>query len=141
MNAAERGVKGHLADGDTHASGTLIAETQDALAITDHDAFHAVIAGMTQDLIDAMFIRIAKEQASWLSPYFAEALATLTHCGRVHNGEHLFDIAQQERIEQRLINILQVAEKTVFVEGVRLLAEGLNPAANLFFKSSYMWRQ
>ncbi len=121
MNAAERGVKGHLPDGDTHASGALIAETQDAFAIADHDAFHTVIAGMTQDLIDAIFIRIAEKQASWLSPYLAEALATLTHGWRVHQREHLFDIAHQERIEQRLVSILQVAEKAVFVEGVRLL--------------------
>src|SRR5450759_2668426 len=126
MDAAERGVKGHLPDGDAHASRTLIAETQDSFTIADHDAFDTVVTGMTQDLIDAMFIRIAEEQTLWLSPYLTEALATLTHSGRVHDGEHLFDIAQQERIEQRLVRILQFAEKAVFMEGVRLFPKCFN---------------
>ena len=141
MNAAERGVKGHLPDWDTHASGTLIAEPQDPFPIADHDAFHTVVTGMTQDLIDAIFIRIAEEQTSWFSPYLTEALATLTHRWRVHQREHLFDVAKQEPIEERLVRILQVAEKAVFMEGVRLLPECLNPPLNLFIKTPHMRRQ
>src|ERR1017187_9294097 len=105
MDAAERSVKGHLPNWDTHASRTLIAESQDSLPIADHDAFHTVVTGMTQDLIDTMFIRIAEEQTSWLSPYLTEALAALTNSWGIHHGEHLFDIAHQERIEQRLVRI------------------------------------
>ena len=142
MDAAERSVKGHLPDWDTHASCTLIAEPQDSFTIADHDAFHTVVTGMTQDLIDTMFIRIAEEQTSWLSPYLTEALATLTHRWRIHHGEHLFDVAQQERIKQRLVGILQVAEKAVFMKGVRLLPECLNPPLNLFIKTPHMrWQQ
>src|ERR1039458_2330316 len=99
MNAAERSVKGHLPNWDTHASRTLIAEPQDSLTIADHDTFHTVVTGMVQYLIDTIFIRIAEEQTSWLSPYLTEALAALTHSWRVHQRQHLFDIAQQERIE------------------------------------------
>src|ERR1035438_8933721 len=138
MNAAERGVKGHLPDGDTHASCTLVAEPQDSLTIAHHDAFHAVVRGMTQDLMDTIFIRIAEEQASWFSPYLTEALAALAHSGRVDQRKHLFDMAQQERIEQRLVRILQVSEKTVFIKGVRLIPQCLNPALNLFLKTPHM---
>ena len=141
MNAAERGVKGHLPDRDAHASRTLIAESQDSLPVADHDAFHTVVTGMIQDLIDAIFIRIAEKQTSRLSPYLTEALATLTHSWRVHQREHLFDIAHQERVEQRLVRILQVAEKAVFIEGVRLIPQCLHPALNLFIKTPHMRRQ
>src|SRR5580658_1080744 len=66
MNAAERGIKGHLPDGDAHSSRTLIAESEDSFTIANHDAFHVVVMGMNQNLIDAIFIRIAEEQSSWL---------------------------------------------------------------------------
>src|SRR5271169_4640571 len=140
MNAAERGVKGHLANRDAHASRTLIAQPQDSFTIADNDAFHIVVMGMLQDLIDAIFIRIAEEQTAWLSPYFTEALATLPHRRRVHQREHLFDIAQQERIEQRFVRILQVAEKTVFIKGRRLIPQSLHPPLNLFIKTSHVRR-
>ena len=106
MNAAERSVKRHLPDWDTHASRTLIAEPQNSLPIADHDALHAVVTGVIQDLIDTIFIRIAEKQTPRLSPYLTEALATLTHSRCVDQREHLFDIAQQERIKQRLVRIL-----------------------------------
>src|SRR5580658_8345780 len=138
MNAAERGIKGHLPDGDAHSSRTLIAESEDSFTIANHDAFHVVVMGMNQDLIDATFIRIAEEQSSWLSPYLTEALASLAHRWRVHQREHFFDVAQQECIKQRFVRILQVAEKAVFIEGVRLIPQSLHPALNLFVKTSHM---
>ena len=141
MNAAERGVEGHLSDGDAHASRALIAEPEDSFPVADHDAFHIVVARMTQDLIDTIFIRIAEKQASRLSPYLAETLAAFTHGRRVHQRQHLFDVADQERIEKRLVRILQVAEKAVFVEGSRLLRECLHAALNLFIESPDVRRQ
>ena len=95
MNSAKRRVKSHLADGDAHASRALIAEPQDSFTIADHDAFHVVVAGVTQDLIDSIFVRIAEKQTAWLSPYLAEALAAFTHGRRVHQRQHFFDVAKQ----------------------------------------------
>ena len=141
MNAAKRGVEGHFSDRDTHASRTLIAEPQDSFSIADHDAFHAVIAWMIQNLIDAIFIRIAEKQTSRLSPDLTEALAALTHSWRVHQREHLFDIAHQQRIEKRFVCILQVAEKAVFIEGGGLRPQCLHAALNLFIKSPHVRRQ
>ena len=93
MNPSQRGVKSHFSDWDSHASRALIAESKDAFAITDDDAFHIVVTRMTQNLFDAVLVGIAEEQTAWLSPDFAEALAALTYGGRIHQGQHLFDIA------------------------------------------------
>ena len=55
MNSTERRVKGHLPDRDPHASRALIAEPQDSLAVADHDAFHIVVTGLTQDPTRSLF--------------------------------------------------------------------------------------
>ena len=96
---------------------------------------------MVEDLIDPVFVRVAEEQTARLSPYLAEALAALTHGRRVNQGQHLVDIAHQERIEKRFVCILQVAEKAVFRKGSRLIPECLLAAPDLFIKISYVWRQ
>src|ERR1700733_3000246 len=141
MNPTQRGVEGHLSDRDTHASRALITEPKDALPVANHDAFHVVIAGMIQYLFDAIFIRIAEKQTARLSPYLTETLTTLTHGRRIHQGEHLFDIAEQQCVKQRFIRVLQVAEKTVFTEGIGLGPQGLQPALDLFIEVSDVRRQ
>lgn len=45
-------------DRDAHASCTLVAKSQDSFTIAEHDAFHIVVARMTQDLINTILIRI-----------------------------------------------------------------------------------
>ncbi len=142
MNAAERRVKGHLSDGDTHSARALVAQSENSFAVADDNAFHTVVARMSQNLSDAVFIRIAEEQAPRPSPYLAETLATLAHRWRVHQWQHLFNIANQKRIEQRLVGILQIAEKSVFIEGSRLSRQCLQPALNLFIETpDVRWKQ
>ena len=141
MNTSKRGVEGHFTDWDSHASRALITKSKDSFPIADHDAFHIVVAGMAKNLIDTIFIRIAEKQASRLSPYLTKALAALTHGRRVYQRKHLFDIADQERIEKRFICILEIAEQAVFSEGSRLVRECLRAALNLFIESPYMRRQ
>jgi len=50
-------------------------------------------------------------------------------------------MAKQERVEQGFVCILQVAEKTVFIEGRRLIPQGLKPALDLLVETSNMRRQ
>src|SRR5262249_37037379 len=111
------GVKGHFADGNAHAAGALIAKTENAFAVADHNALDAVIARVAEDLFDAIFVRIAEEYPARLSPDFAEALAALADRRRVHQGQHMFDVANDEGVEERFVVVLQVAEKGIFVEG------------------------
>lgn len=68
MDAGEGGVKGHLADGDSHAAGALVAEAEDALAIADDDAADAVVTGVGEHLVDAVLVGIADEEPAGLAP-------------------------------------------------------------------------
>src|SRR5580692_11410317 len=96
---------------------------------------------MAQDLRDTIFVRIAEEEPSRLSPYFAEALATLAYSWRVHQRQHLFDIANQKSIEERFVRILHVAEKSIFVEGGQLFIQCLQSPLKLFVEGSNVGRQ
>ena len=96
---------------------------------------------MVQHPFNAVAIGIAQKQAARSLPYFAEALATLPHGRRVHQGKHLFDIAHHKRIKQRLVRVLQVAENAVFMEGIRLAPQCLKPALDLFIQTPHMRRQ
>src|ERR1700733_1914513 len=93
MNPAQRGVKGHLSDWDAHASSALITKSKDAFAVADDDTFRIVIARMVQNLVDAVLVRITEEQTAGLSPYLTETLAALSYGRRIHQREHLFDVA------------------------------------------------
>ncbi len=49
--------------GDPTFSGTLVTETENAFSVAYDDAFHAVVAGMIQDLPDTVSIRIAEKRS------------------------------------------------------------------------------
>ncbi len=108
-NAAQRRVERHLADGNAHAARALIAQAEDALAVADHNAAHVVVARVGEDLLDAVLVGIAEEEAARLAPDLGEALASLAHCRRVDDGQQLLDVVGDERVEQRLVVVLQVA--------------------------------
>jgi hypothetical protein len=96
---------------------------------------------VAEDLFDAIFIGITEEQTSGLSPNLAEALAAYPDSRRVDDRKHLFDMAQQQRVEQSFVRILQVAEKAVFIEGARLFRQRLHSAFNLLIQIAYMRRR
>jgi hypothetical protein len=121
----------------THASRTLIAESQDSFTITDHDAFHIVATAMNQDLIDTILIRIVEKQSAWLSPYLLKCWQPPPTVG-VYTRGSIFRYCEPQSIKQRLVGILQVAEKAVFTEGVWLSSQSLYPALNLFIKIAHM---
>jgi hypothetical protein len=141
MNTAKRGIEGHFPDWDAHPSGTLIAESKNALAIAQHNALHLVKARMAQDLVDAMPIGKANEQAPRLSPNLAEALATFADSWGIHQWQHVFHVAKQKGIEQRFVCILQIAKKGIFAEGSGLLRQGRAPALHLVFEVPDVRRQ
>ena len=117
MDSGAGGVESELADGDAHAAGALVAESENAFAVADDDDANVVMAAMVEDLVDAVAVWIAQEQAARLSPNGAETLAALAHGGRVDERQHLFDIAHQQGVEERLVRVLQVAQKSVLLEG------------------------
>ncbi len=50
VDTSARAVQGKLADRNTHAAGSLIAEPQDAFAIADYNGADSIVAVMSQDL-------------------------------------------------------------------------------------------
>src|SRR6516162_4891195 len=96
MKPSQRGVQGHFADGNAHSARALVAQSQNAFAIADHDAFHAVVPGMAEDLRNALLVRMAEENSSGLSPNLAEALAPFANGRRVDQRQHFFDVAHQQ---------------------------------------------
>ena len=108
-NAAQRGVERHFADGNAHAACALIAQAKNALAVADHNAAHIVVARVGENLLDAIVVGVADEEAARLAPDLGEALAALAHRRRVDNGQQFLDVVRDERVEQRLVVVLQVA--------------------------------
>src|SRR5262249_41906680 len=141
MDPAERRVKRHLSDRDSHAPGALIAEPQDSLAVAHHNALDVVVVRVAQNLTDAILVWIAQEQAARLSPDLAETLTAFTHSRRVDERQHLLDVTNQERIEKRLVGILKVAKKAVFGERARLLRQRLLAAFDLLLEAPHVRRQ
>ena len=62
-------------------------------------------------------LRIADEQSARLAPDLAEALAALAHRRRIDDGQQLFDVVRDQRVEQGLVVVLQVAHQGIFAEG------------------------
>jgi hypothetical protein len=67
MEAAAARIRREFADWDAHAAASLIAQTQNALAIGHHDGLDVVEAGMSEDLREAVLVRQTQEQSAWLS--------------------------------------------------------------------------
>ena len=137
-NAAERSVERHLADGNAHAARALVAEAEDAFAVADDDAAHLVVARVREDLFDAVLVGIAEEEAARLAPDLGEALAAFANGGRVDDRQQLLDVMRNERIEERLIVVLQVAHIGVFAEGRGAAVENALAALALVLQGSDM---
>ena len=116
-DAAQCGVKGHLADGNAHAARALIAQAENAFAVRDHDAAHIVKTRVGKNLFDAVLVGIAHKKAAWPPPYLAEALASLAYHRRINNGQQLFGVVRDKRVEEGLAVVLHIAHVAVLEEG------------------------
>ena len=137
----QRRVERHLADGNAHAARALIAQPQDAFSIAHHDAPHIIIAGVGKDLRDAIPVRIAEKKTARLAPDLGKALAALAYRRRVDDRQQLFGMLGDERIEQRLIVVLQVAHVAVFAKGGIAAVEHALAAFALVFQRPDVRRQ
>ena len=141
MQPGARGVKRELADRNAHAAGALIAEPEDALAVADHDGFDAIEARMRDDAADGVLVWQAQKQAARLAKDVAEQLAAEPDRRRVDDRHHLFDISRQQRVEQRLVAILQAAQEHVTLQVAGLAAKGVEPAFDLHVERRDVRRQ
>src|SRR5258708_17266656 len=107
MQSGARGIERELADRNAHAAGALVAEAQNALAVADDDRLNAVEARIAEDAADVVLVRIAEKQAAGLAKNARELLAAETDRRRIDERHHLFDVARQQRVEQRSVGGLQ----------------------------------
>ncbi len=84
---------------------------------------------------------IADEQAAGLAPDFRKSLASFAHRGGVDNGQQFFNVVLDERIEEGLRAVLEVAHECVFGEGGVLILEGSHAAFALFLKGPDVGRK
>src|SRR4029079_17804121 len=104
--AGARRVERELTDRDAHAAGALVAESQNALAIGDHDHLDRVVTWMAEDILDDVAVRIAQKQPARTERIMAEFLAAFADRRRIDERQRLFQVAGQQRVEQRLVLIL-----------------------------------
>ena len=91
--------------------------------------------------MNALLVWITQKEAARLSPDFAEALAALAHRGRVDQWQHLLDVADQQRVEKCLVDILEVAKEAVFGERGGFVVERAQSAFYLFIERADVRRQ
>ncbi len=141
MNARAGGIERELADRNSHASRALIAETENAFAIADHDRTDGVIAVMPENLANSMLVGIAEKYSARLTPDFAEALASFADRRRVHQRHHLFDIALQYGVKQGFVRVLQVPQVGIASEISLTIVQRLKTPLRLIFEIADMRRQ
>ena len=88
-----------------------------------------------------LLVGIAQEHAARLAPDLAEALAAFADRRRVDERQRLLDVPRDERVEQRLVHVLQIAQQRVALEIRVLGAQRLQPARHLLLERADMGRQ
>ncbi len=131
VDAAAGRIERELADGDAHAAGALVAEAEDALAVGDDDDLGLVELRVAEDLPHRGAVRDAEKQAARLAEQPAERAAAGADRRRIDDRQQLLDVALEQRVEQRFVGVLQVAQKGVALEVGGKFAERLQPAADL----------
>ncbi len=101
----------------------------------------AVVARMAENAADAVLVRDAEKQAARLAEDMAEQLAAEPDRRRIDDRHHLFDIAGQQRVEQRLVGVLQAAQEHVFLDIAAEPAKRVEPALDLIVELGDMRRQ
>ena len=75
MNAGRRRVEGQFADGNTHAAGTLITQSEDALVVGGDDQTHILVGHVLQDVRDAVDVVGRNPDATRMPQDVTELLA------------------------------------------------------------------
>lgn len=143
VDAADRRVQAELADRDAHAADALVAQSQDALSVGDHDDVHVVVRvrAVAQDVPEAVPVLPAQEQPARPSVDLAETLTGLTHRRRVDDGQQLLQVLGDQTVEEHLVGVLQLPQVDVPVEGLVVAVERLVGAGDLLVEGLHGGRQ
>ena len=132
VKAGSRDVEGELADRYAHAAGSLVAEAEDALVVGDHDEPDSGLARVAEQFRNAVDVVRSDPH----SPGPAHDVAVLPtgapNRWRVDDRGELFEVIDQQPVEERLVAVLQCRETDVLLEVVSLSPQMLELEGHLF---------
>src|SRR4029077_5008945 len=105
--SADKGVERKLADGNAESSYALVADTENAFTIGDHDHIDFRIRVIAEQRRNETAERIGNEQAPRTPIDVAELLAAERDDRGVYDGQHLVDMSEKELIEKDFIGVLK----------------------------------
>src|SRR6266545_815451 len=132
MHARTRGVQRELADRDSHAAGTEIAQAEDALVVSGQDKPYARPCDVAEQLGNAPDVVRGDPQAARSTDDMAELPAGLAYRRRVHHRSQLLQMVEQHPVEEGLVAILQRGQPDVLLKIVALTPQMLELESNLF---------
>ena len=135
------GVERELADRDAHAAGALVAEAEDALAVGDDDDLGLVEWRVAENLPDASRCGMLRKSPRGLRNSRLNERAAGADRRRVDDRQQFLDVALEQRVKQRLVGVLQVAQESVALEIGGEFAERLQPPAHLLVDAGNRRRQ
>jgi len=135
------GVERQFPDRNAHAACALIAETEDALAIADDDGLDLVETPVSQGVPDAIPMRPAQKQSSWIVPIMAESLTPFAHRRRGDERQHFLEVLGKEGVKEGFVGVLQSPQQKVAIEAGGKLAYRLQAARRLHLQCPDMRRQ
>ena len=141
MQAATARIERELADRDAHAAGALVPQAEDALAIGHDDRLDRVEARLSKDAIDPVLVRNTQKQPARLAVKTAELLTACADGGRVYDRQQLFQILDQQRVEQSLVGVLQLPKDGVALEIGLVAAQRLQAARYLLVQRRDIGRE
>jgi len=115
-----RRVERELPDRDAHAVRTEITEAEDTLAIGHHDHADIVRRPVGEHLADTAAIFGRNVQPATAPEDAPELLARLPHRRGVEHRHQLFQMIDDEAVEQRHVAIMQRDEIRVLLDRSRL---------------------
>ena len=107
----------------------------------DDDDFGLVELRVAEDLPDRIAMREAQKQPARLAEQPAERRAAGADRRRVDDRQQLLDVLPEQRIEQRFVGILKIAQEGVALEIGGEFAKRLQAAANLILDIHHRRRQ
>ncbi len=119
----------------------MVAEAQDALAVGHHDHLDRVVARVGEDVLDDVAMRKAQEQAARVARVVAELLTAFADRRRVDEGKRLLQVPLDQRVEQRLVLVLQGAQELIALEIGFEFPQSLQAAGDLLVQRADMRRQ
>ena len=125
MNSADQRVERKFSNGDAESTNALITDAENAFAIGDHDDVDLWIWMVAQQRGNGMAKRIGNEKAARPAIDVAEFLAAECNDGCIDDGQHFFNVAEEQAVEEHLVCVLKLAEINVALEIVGLEREGL----------------